>query len=87
MPLPQFSAKLCIVVLLSDFLLFCYFLLLLLLLDTQLLCLYPSEAVCWLSLLVAAAVSSVFLVRSLGPMVMQQQQARQQAAVLLAAVG
>ena len=85
MPLPQFSAKLCIVVLLSDFLLFCYFLLLLL--DTQLLCLYPSEAVCWLSLLVAAAVSSVFLVRSLGPMVMQQQQARQQAAVLLAAVG
>ena len=84
MPLPQFSAKLCIVVLLSDFLLFFYFLLLL---DTQLLCLYPSEAVCWLSLLVAAAVSSVFLVRSLGPMVMQQQQARQQAAVLLAAVG
>lgn len=84
MPLPQFSAKLCIVVLLSDFLLFFYFLLLL---DTQLLCLYPSEAVCWLSLLVAAVVSSVFLVRSLGPMVMQQQQARQQAAVLLAAVG
>jgi len=41
--------------------------------------------VCWLSLLTAAVVSSIFLVRSLGPIVVQQ--ARQQAAMLLAAIG
>ena len=51
----------------------------------QILCLYPSDLVCWVSLLVGAAVSSLFLVRSLGPIVVEQ--ARQQAAVLLAAIG
>lgn len=51
----------------------------------QLLCLIPSEATSWLSLILACASSVVFLLRNLMPLVVQQ--VGKQAAVLLALVG
>ena len=49
------------------------------------LCLVPSELVCWLSLFTAALTSTVFLLRSLAPIIVQQ--ARKQTAAMLGAVG
>jgi Na+/pantothenate symporter len=53
---------------------------------SQLLCLFPSELVCWLSLFAACLTSTVFLLRSLAPLVMQETH-KKQAAVLLGAIG
>jgi hypothetical protein len=47
--------------------------------------LFPSELLCWLSLFAACLTSTVFLLRSLAPMVVEQ--AKKQAAVMLGAVG
>jgi len=55
------------------------------LLPAVLLCMIPSELICWVSLLLASLSSSIFLLRSLGPLVITQ--ARKQAAVLLGSVG
>eukprot|EP01031_Cornospumella_fuschlensis_P036113 gene36113-43792_t len=50
-----------------------------------LLCLIPSDLVCWLSLLVATVLSGLFLLRNLAPMV--NPAVNRQAGVLLAFVG
>jgi hypothetical protein len=45
----------------------------------------PSDLLCWLVLFLAAATSTVFLLRSLAPLIVEQ--AKKQAAMLLGAVG
>jgi hypothetical protein len=45
----------------------------------------PSDLLCWLVLFLAALTSTIFLLRSLAPLIVEQ--AKKQAAMLLGAVG